>query len=92
DLFDDTDIDHDIHQLWIDNNVSNSRCKSEDESKEEELKVVLMPKKKMKVAFAEKEKLSEKLIPATLPTPVDNCIDQISKQLKELVLSYAEAN
>ncbi|KAG6826562.1 hypothetical protein H0H87_006972, partial [Tephrocybe sp. NHM501043] len=51
-----------------------------------------MLKKKKKVAFAEKEKLSEKLIPATLPTRVDNGIDQISKQLRELVLSYAKAN
>ncbi|KAG6823819.1 hypothetical protein H0H87_000263, partial [Tephrocybe sp. NHM501043] len=92
DLFDDTDINRDIHRLWIDNNISDSGSKSEDKSEEEEPKVALMPKKKKKVAFAEKEKPLEKLIPATLPTPVDNHIDQISKQLEELVLSYAEAN
>ncbi|KAG6843871.1 hypothetical protein H0H87_012157 [Tephrocybe sp. NHM501043] len=92
DLFDDMDINRDIHRLQIDNNISDSGSESEDKSKEEEPKVALMPKKKKKVAFAEKEKPSEKLIPTTLPTPVDNHIDQISKQPKELVLSYAEAN
>ncbi|KAG6815731.1 hypothetical protein H0H87_011914 [Tephrocybe sp. NHM501043] len=92
DLFDDTDIDHDIHWLQIDNDISNSGSKSEDESKEEELKIAPTPKRKKKVAFVEKEKPSEKLIPATLPNPIDNHIDQISKQLEELVLSYAEAN
>ncbi|KAG6815541.1 hypothetical protein H0H87_000789 [Tephrocybe sp. NHM501043] len=50
------------------------------------------PKKKKQVTFADHEKPTEKILPASLPTPLDDRIDQMSKQLKELVLSYAKAN
>ncbi|KAG6855440.1 hypothetical protein H0H87_002833 [Tephrocybe sp. NHM501043] len=91
DLFDDTDIDRDIHRLQTRDELDSDLSLNEG-SNDKTPALPPTPKKKKKVTFFEKDKPSEKIIPASLPTPVDDCIDQLSRQLKELVLSYAESN
>ncbi|KAG6839385.1 hypothetical protein H0H87_000935, partial [Tephrocybe sp. NHM501043] len=91
DLFDDTDIDRDIHRLQTRDELDSDS--SSNEGSDDETPVPPpTPKKKKKVTFFEKDKPSEKIIPASPPTPVDDRIDQLSRQLEELVLSYAESN
>ncbi|KAG6843078.1 hypothetical protein H0H87_008081, partial [Tephrocybe sp. NHM501043] len=88
DLFDDTDIDQD--DVWEPSDINSTDLEEDNLDLKEQAPPPLLKKKK--VTFMETERPSEKLVPASPPMPIDNCIDQISKQLGKLVLSYAEMN
>ncbi|KAG6827818.1 hypothetical protein H0H87_003564, partial [Tephrocybe sp. NHM501043] len=76
---------------WDDGKIK-SDSSSDGESKDEELAPPPTPKKKKKVTFSDRDRPTEKIVPASPPTPIDDRIDQMSKQLEDLVLSYAELN
>ncbi|KAG6814932.1 hypothetical protein H0H87_006531 [Tephrocybe sp. NHM501043] len=84
------DINRDIQTVEVQSNSSDSNSDTKSEA-DEELQSSPLAKKKKKVMFTDKEKPSEKIIPVSPPTPQEECIEQLSKQLEELVLSFAES-
>ncbi|KAG6855420.1 hypothetical protein H0H87_003112, partial [Tephrocybe sp. NHM501043] len=76
---------------WDDGKIE-SDSSSDNESNDEEPAPPPTLKKKKKVTFADRDRPTEKIIPASPPTPIDDHINQMSKQLEDLVLSYAKSN